>query len=149
MVTALKKYEEEYNIKITFSVETEPLGTAGPLALARDILREGDSPFFVLNSDIICDYPFEELAKFHRFKGGEGTIVVTKVDDPSKYGVIVNKKDSSEVETFVEKPQNFISNKINAGIYILSPAILDRIEVKTTWCAIDDGGCLTRSTCVA
>jgi len=48
------QYEEMYNVKITFSVETEPLGTAGPLALAKDILAKDDSPFFVLNSDVIC-----------------------------------------------------------------------------------------------
>ncbi|KAI9315886.1 mannose-1-phosphate guanyltransferase [Dichotomocladium elegans] len=132
MVSTLKKYEEDFNVKITFSVETEPLGTAGPLALARDILAKDDSPFFVLNSDIICDYPFQQLRDFHVAHGGEGTIVVTKVDDPSKYGVIVNRHDSSQVERFVEKPMEFISNKINAGIYILSPQILSRIELKPT-----------------
>lgn len=129
MVAALKEYEKEYNVKITFSVETEPLGTAGPLALARDILAKDDSPFFVLNSDIICDYPFEQLRDFHLSHGNEGTIVVTKVDDPSKYGVIVNRPGSTVIERFVEKPKEFISNKINAGIYILSPSILNRIEV--------------------
>ena len=41
-------------MRITFSVETEPLGTAGPLALAQEILAKDDSPFFVLNSDVIC-----------------------------------------------------------------------------------------------
>ncbi|KAL1915850.1 uncharacterized protein VTP21DRAFT_6238 [Calcarisporiella thermophila] len=132
MVSVLKKYEEKYNISITFSVETEPLGTAGPLALAREILGKDESPFFVLNSDIICDYPFEQLRDFHVSHGCEGTIVVTKVEEPSKYGVIVNKTDSTFIERFVEKPQEFISNKINAGIYIFNPAILDRIEVKPT-----------------
>lgn len=129
MVRALKEYEELYNVKITFSVETEPLGTAGPLALAREILAKDDSPFFVLNSDVICDYPFEQLRDFHLSHGNEGTIVVTKVDDPSKYGVIVNRPDSSRIDRFVEKPKEFISNKINAGIYIFNPSVLERIEV--------------------
>lgn len=61
MVATLKKYEEEYGVNITFSVETEPLGTASPLKLAEDILKKDDSPFFVLNSDIICDYPLLSL----------------------------------------------------------------------------------------
>lgn len=131
MVSTLKKYEQEFGVTITFSVETEPLGTAGPLALARDILAKDDSPFFVLNSDIICDYPFEQLRDFHLSHGNEGTIVVTKVDDPSKYGVIVNcPGGSTQIERFVEKPKEFISNKINAGIYVLSPRVLDRIEVR-------------------
>lgn len=132
---ALKEYEELYNVKITFSVETEPLGTAGPLALAREILAKDDSPFFVLNSDVICDYPFEQLRDFHLSHGNEGTIVVTKVDDPSKYGVIVNHPDSSRIDRFVEKPKEFISNKINAGIYIFNPSVLERIEVSHGgWC---------------
>lgn len=78
MVSTLKQYEKEFNVSITFSVETEPLGTAGPLALAREILAKDDSPFFVLNSDIICDYPFEQLRDFHLSHGNEGTIVVSK-----------------------------------------------------------------------
>jgi mannose-1-phosphate guanylyltransferase len=133
MVSYLKQYEEQFNVKITFSVETEPLGTAGPLALAREILGKDDSCFFVLNSDVICDYPFEQLLDFHKAHGGEGTIVVTKVEDPSKYGVVVNHAESSKIERFVEKPQTFISNKINAGIYILNPSVLNRIEVWLAW----------------
>ncbi|CAO3640911.1 unnamed protein product [Mucor hiemalis] len=132
MVAALKEYESLYNVSITFSVETEPLGTAGPLALAREILAKDESPFFVLNSDVICDFPFEQLRDFHLSHGGEGTIAVTKVDDPSKYGVVVNKSGSTKIERFVEKPKEFISNKINAGMYILSPSVLDRIELKPT-----------------
>ncbi|KAJ3197047.1 mannose-1-phosphate guanyltransferase [Entophlyctis luteolus] len=130
MVKAMEKYEAELDIKIHFSVESEPLGTAGPLALAAPILRKDNTPFFVLNSDVICEFPFEDLLAFHTAHGGEGTIMVTKVDDPSKYGVVVNRDggQSSSIEKFVEKPTEFISNKINAGIYIFNPTVLDRIE---------------------
>lgn len=133
MTAALKKYEQQYNIKIEYSVETEPLGTAGPLKLAEKILGKDDSCFFVLNSDVICDYPFQELAKFHKSHGNEGTIVVTKVEEPSKYGVIVHKPDHpSRIDRFVEKPVEFVGNRINAGLYILNPSILDRIELRPT-----------------
>ncbi len=50
---------------------------AGPLALARDILNCDKEPFFVLNSDVICDYPFKKMLEFHRSHGKEGTIVVS------------------------------------------------------------------------
>lgn len=129
MVDHIKHYEEQYGITITFSVETEPLGTAGPLALARDILGNGSDPFFVLNSDIICDFPFEQMIAFHKKHGAEGTICVTKVEEPSKYGVIVCPPNSSQIEKFVEKPKDFVSNRINAGIYMFTPKILDRISV--------------------
>ncbi|KAK4054412.1 mannose-1-phosphate guanyltransferase [Microbotryomycetes sp. JL201] len=132
MVALLSKVEEQYNIKITFSVETEPLGTAGPLALAREVLGQDDAPFFVLNSDVTCSYPFEALRDFHMAHGAEGTIMVTKVEDPSKYGVVVQVPDSSVIDRFVEKPKEFVGNRINAGIYIFNPSILNRIEPKPT-----------------
>ena len=50
------------------------------------------------------------------------------MEEPSKYGVVVYK-DDGEIHRFVEKPKVFVSNKINAGIYIFNPKILDRIEV--------------------
>ena len=129
MVSHIQHYESLFNVKITFSVESEPLGTAGPLALAREILSKNDEPFFVLNSDIICEFPFYAMMEFHRNHGCEGTILVTKVDEPSKYGVIVTERGSSAIDRFVEKPKEFVSNRINAGIYLLTPKMLERIEV--------------------
>ncbi|KAK1767692.1 mannose-1-phosphate guanyltransferase [Phialemonium atrogriseum] len=129
----LAEYEKRFGISITFSIETEPLGTAGPLKLAEKILRKDDTPFFVLNSDVTCDYPFRELAAFHKAHGDEGTIVVTKVEEPSKYGVIVHKPNHpSRIDRFVEKPVEFVGNRINAGIYILNTSVLDRIELRPT-----------------
>jgi len=102
---------------------------AGPLALARDLLAEGGEPFFVLNSDVICEFPFAALARFHRQHGGEGSIVVTRVEEPAKYGVVVSEPDSGRICRFGEKPRVFVSNKITAGLYIFSPGILQRIQV--------------------
>ena len=50
------------------------------------------------------------------------------MEEPSKYGVVVYKEDG-RIDRFVEKPQEFVSNKINAGMYILNSSVLDRIEV--------------------
>lgn len=56
---------------------------AGPLALARELLSETADPFFVLNSDVICDFPFQSMVQFHRHHGREGSIVVrTRPDLP-------------------------------------------------------------------
>ncbi|ROT36628.1 mannose-1-phosphate guanyltransferase [Sodiomyces alkalinus F11] len=129
----LAEYEKRFGINITFSVETEPLDTAGPLKLAEKILAKDDSPFFVLNSDVICDYPFQQLAAFHKAHGNEGTIVVTKVEEPSKYGVVVHKPNHpSLIDRFVEKPVEFVGNRINAGMYILNTSVLKRIELRPT-----------------
>jgi len=85
----------------------------------------------VLNSDVICEFPFADLLAFHNAHGAEGTIMVTKVEEPSKYGVVVAQEDG-KIMKFVEKPQVFVGNKINAGIYIFNPSILNRIEPKPT-----------------
>jgi mannose-1-phosphate guanylyltransferase len=55
-----------------------------------------------------------------------------QVDEPSKYGVVVMEEETDKVERFVEKPKVFVGNKINAGIYLLNPSVLDRIELKPT-----------------
>ncbi|KAJ3318704.1 mannose-1-phosphate guanyltransferase [Boothiomyces sp. JEL0866] len=127
MVSAMNQVEEEFKVKITFSIEPEPLGTAGPLSLARDVLGNGDEPFFVLNSDVICEFPFQYLLDFHKSHGAEGTLMTTPVEDPSKYGVVCLKAGSTQIERFVEKPQTWVGDQINAGIYIFNPAILKRI----------------------
>ena len=51
------------------------------------------------------------------------------MEEPSKYGVVVYEAGTGQIERFVEKPQEFVSNKINAGLYIFSTSILDRIPV--------------------
>jgi len=130
MSACMKEWEKKLGVKITYSQESEPLGTAGPLALAREILNDGQ-PFFVLNSDVICVFPFKEMLEFHKKHGAEGTIMVTKVEEPSKYGVVV-AGDDGKIARFVEKPQVYVGNKINAGLYLFNASILDRIEPKPT-----------------
>ncbi|XP_040425143.1 mannose-1-phosphate guanyltransferase beta isoform X1 [Cygnus olor] len=129
---AMREQEQRLGLRISLSHEKEPLGTAGPLALARDLLAEGGEPFFVLNSDVICEFPFAALARFHRQHGGEGSLVVTRVEEPAKYGVVVSEADTGRICRFVEKPRVFVSNKINAGLYIFSPGILRRIQLRPT-----------------
>lgn len=54
---------------------------------------------------------------------------MTKVEEPSKYGVVVYEEQTGNIERFVEKPKVFVSNKINAGMYIFNPDMLKRVEV--------------------
>lgn len=122
---------------IHYRVEDVPMGTAGPIAFSSDLLRseEDGSLFFVFNSDVACDFPLKDMIEFHRKHKGEGTIAVTKVEEPSKYGVVVTKKDADEddevavntIDRFVEKPKKFVSDNINAGLYLFDMRILDRI----------------------
>lgn len=126
----LAKESDKLGIKITTSLEDEPMGTAGPLKVAEKHLNDGE-PFFVLNSDVTCDFPFQAMIDFHKKTGAEGTLLVTKVDDPTKFGVVLYD-DAGKIDQFVEKPQEFVGDRINAGIYLLSPGVFDRIELRPT-----------------
>jgi len=128
----MEVWAKELGVSFFFSHEEEPLGTAGPLALARDQLMKDDKPFFVLNSDVTCQFPLAEMLAFHTNHGGEATILVTQVADPSKYGVVVYEEKTGKINAFVEKPKEFVGDKINAGIYCLNKSVLDRIKLEPT-----------------
>merc|ERR1712193_511428 len=104
------------------------------MGLARKLITDNNNgePFFVMNADVTADFPFKKMLEFHKSHGKEGTIVVTKVEEPSKYGVVVYDRASGLIDRFVEKPQVFVSNRINAGMYIFSPSILNRIQPRPT-----------------
>jgi len=98
--------------------------------LAKEILiKDNNDPglFFVFNSDVICDYPLQKMLEFHKAHGKQGTILVTPVQDPTKYGVVVANEEG-KISSFVEKPTIFISNRINAGLYLFNISMIDRIE---------------------
>ena len=61
-------------------------------------------PACAARSDVICEFPLKEMLAFHKKTGAEGTILVTQVEEPSKYGVVVTD-EASKVERFVEKPK--------------------------------------------
>lgn len=131
MLEFLEKASKDLGVKITCSKEEEPLGTAGPIALASKLLLADNEPFFMFNSDVICTFPLKEMLAFHKAHGKEGTIMVTPVEDPSKYGVVLYEKDG-KIQKFIEKPKEPISNKINAGIYLFNVDIIKRIQPRPT-----------------
>jgi mannose-1-phosphate guanylyltransferase len=81
-----------------------------------------------MNGDILCDVDLTALVAFHKAHDAEGTLHLTPVDDPSQYGVVEIDAEGW-VQRFVEKPQpgETSSNVVNAGTYVLEPAVLDRI----------------------
>jgi mannose-1-phosphate guanylyltransferase len=74
MVKYIAECEQRYGISIKMSQEDTPMGTAGPLALARAHL-ETASDIFVLNSDVICEFPLQDMLDFHRRHDHEGMVV--------------------------------------------------------------------------
>ena len=114
-------------LPLKYVVEPTPLDTAGAIKFAA--LQSGvNETFLVCNGDVITETNVSELVSHHRNIGAEATISLTPTDNPSQYG-IVPTDDHGQVTGFIEKPPgpNFETNLINAGYYVMEPAILDRI----------------------
>jgi mannose-1-phosphate guanylyltransferase len=114
-------------VRLVYAVEPEPLDTAGAIAFAAR--HAGlDERFLVVNGDILTDLDLAALVELHERSGAEGTIALTKVDDPSQFGVVPTD-EHGRVEAFVEKPApgEAPTDLINAGFYVLEPGVLDRI----------------------
>ena len=114
-------------VALHYAVEPEPLDTAGAIAFAAADAGI-DETFVVVNGDVLTDLDVDALVAFHRERGAEGTIHLTKVDDPSAFGVVPTDADG-RVIAFVEKPprDEAPTDLINAGTYVLEPSVLARI----------------------
>jgi NDP-sugar pyrophosphorylase family protein len=115
---------KEFGVDIKYLEENEPLGTAGPLKLVKNELTES---FLVSNGDELKDINLDEMYKQHKKNKALVTIALTKVEDPSQYGVA--KLDGEKILEFIEKPkkEEAPSNLINSGLYIIEPEIIDMI----------------------
>ncbi len=117
-----------FGVRITYVVEPEGVtfGTAGSLKLAAHLL---DETFLVVQADVVSDISLTDMAKFHSDRGGEISIALTNVEDPSAYGVAIIDEEN-EIVRFVEKPTpgTVPSNLVSTGFYILEPEVLDYVE---------------------
>ncbi len=114
-----------YGLHVDYAVETEPLGTAGAIANCADKLDDGS--FYVFNGDVLSDVDLTALAALHAGKGGMGTIFLTPVEDPRRYG-LVELRDDGSVASFLEKPGDWEGTAlINAGVYVLEHEVLELI----------------------
>lgn len=113
--------------RLTYVEENQPLGTAGALAFAARAAGV-DSTFLAMNGDTLTDLDVGAVIALHRSRGAEGTLALTPVDDPSRFGV-VPVDEEGRVQAFIEKPPPGTSptNLINAGTYVLEQSFLDRI----------------------
>ena len=124
---------EEWGISIEYAVEETPLGTAGSVKNAAELLPR-DEPFVVISGDALTDIDLTEVIEFHRASGGAVTIALKAVDDPLDFGVVVTD-DNGRIERFLEKPTwgQVFSDRINTGIYVVEPWVLDEIPDGTPY----------------
>ena len=110
----------QWGLKISYTEETEPLGTIGALSLLR---QELDTTFLVINGDVLTDLNLNAFIGAHRRHGGALTIATIERTVRIDFGVI--ERDGDRVIRFREKPN--LTNVVSTGIYCMEPEVLDHI----------------------
>lgn len=115
----------DHDVRISYTVETSPLGTAGAYRYAEGLIQETT---IVFNGDVLTDIDLNEVIRFHRERESVATIVLTPVPNPTAYGLVETAEDG-RVLRFLEKPkpEEVTRNTINAGVYILEPKVLEYV----------------------
>ncbi|MBW3593138.1 MAG: NTP transferase domain-containing protein [Actinobacteria bacterium] len=128
MPQAIRSYfgdGEAHGVRIRYSVEEAPAGTAGSVKLAEEAL---DAPFLVISGDALCDIDLDALVRFHEEKDAAVTIALKSVDNPLEFGIVVTDEEG-RIERFLEKPSwsQVFTDTINTGIYVLDPDVLRHV----------------------
>ncbi|MFM7666464.1 MAG: sugar phosphate nucleotidyltransferase [Actinomycetota bacterium] len=118
-------------VRLSYAIEDSPLDTAGAIGFAARVagIHERGETFVVANGDIVTDLAVADLVRRHKMnvqRGGQATIHLTPVEDPSQFGVVEHDADG-RVAGFVEKPApgTTTSRHVNAGTYVFEPDVLD------------------------
>ncbi|KAI9794607.1 MAG: Proteasome subunit alpha type-2 [Peltula sp. TS41687] len=120
----IKDASKEFSqLTIKYLREYQALGTAGGLYHFRDAILKGrPDRFFVLNADVCCSFPLNDMIKLFEDKKAEAVILGTRVSNEAagNFGCLVSDTQTSRVLHYVEKPESHISNLINCGVYLFS-----------------------------
>jgi mannose-1-phosphate guanylyltransferase/phosphomannomutase len=114
-------------VQMHYVIEDTPLGTAGAVKLAHDLLA--GEPFLIISGDALTDVDLGAIIAHHKQSGNDVTIALQRVTNPLEFGVVVTDEDG-RITRFLEKPSwgEVFSDTINTGIYVLQPEILDRMQ---------------------
>ena len=118
LVIAFVQSRPNWRSAIDFVVETEPLGTAGPLRLVRDLPEH----FIVVNGDTVTDLDFAALDRFHRDRGAAITVFSPRIEEQVDYGLLEIEPGSDRVRRYVEKPVRALD--VSSGVYVVSRHVL-------------------------
>lgn len=109
------------NMRIEYSRESFPMGTAGPLSLISGL----DRSFLVMNGDLLTTLDYRELLDFHRKHQAVATIGTVSREIKIDFGIIETQERSVCVQNYIEKPT--IRHRVSMGVYVFEPEILKYI----------------------
>lgn len=113
----------ELGLQIDYVTEDEPLGTGGGIANVAPKLRHDTA--MVFNGDVLSGADLAQLHDYHRERAAEATLHLVRVGDPRAFGCVPT--DDGRVTAFLEKTEDPPTDQINAGCYVLSRDVIDRI----------------------
>jgi mannose-1-phosphate guanylyltransferase len=119
----------QWDMKILYAVEKEPLGTGGAIRNAAQLLGR-DEEIVIFNGDVLSRHSIADQLAFHQKHKADVTLHLIKVEDARAFGCVPIDGDG-RVTAFLEKMENPVTNLINAGCYIFSPEVIDRIPLNT------------------
>mgnify|MGYP000748820379 CR=1 FL=1 len=121
----------KFGVKITYIDQPEPKGLAHAVLVSEDFL--GNEPFVMYLGDNILKQGCKPLIEIFEKRGSDCVIGVCKVDDPSRYGVVVFDKEG-RIKGLVEKPKEPISNYALIGVYVFNEKVFDAAKkIKPSW----------------
>ncbi len=106
-------------LKIKYSIEDTPLGTAGPLSIIDDL----DDNFLVMNGDLLTTLNFKELFDYHLNNNAIATITTYKKELKIDLGVL--EIQNNNLVDYIEKP--VYSFNVSTGIYIFNKKIIKEL----------------------
>ncbi|UCC80103.1 MAG: NTP transferase domain-containing protein [Candidatus Zixiibacteriota bacterium] len=120
---------KKWGVKFDYVTAEADFGTAGSVKNAENFL---DDRFIIISGDVVTDFDISQAIEFHEGKKADATMVLTPVEDPVSYGIVITSK-SGKITRFLEKPSwgKVFSDTVNTGIYILEPGVLKMIPPKT------------------
>ena len=110
-----------FGVNIEYIEEYTRMGTAGALSLISDKLQE---PLLVANGDVLTNLDCEYLLSWHNAEACDATMCVREFENTIPYGVI-EVNESGGIEAIKEKPSQ--KHYVNAGIYVISPTLLEKV----------------------
>ena len=119
----------QWGMKILYAVEKEPLGTGGAIRNAAELLGR-EEPVVIFNGDVLSRHSIANQIAFHESHKADVTLHLIEVEDARAFGCVPTDSEG-RVTAFLEKMDNPVTNSINAGCYVFSPAVLDQIPLGT------------------
>lgn len=116
---------KKFGVKMSYVEANQDFGTAGAVRFAAEKFSE---PFIVISADLVTDFNLASAIQFHKAKEAAVTILLTRVENPLPYGIVIVNRDG-RIKNFLEKPSwsEVFSDTINTGIYIIDPAAIKNI----------------------